>query len=339
MSDEPSVPTARLSEHDLIATYFAPLTEDEPGALGLLDDTACVSPDDGTDILVTADALVAGVHFFENDAPADIAHKVLAVNVSDIVAKGGKPQEYILTLCLPGNPEPAWLTSFSSGLGKAQRSFGCRLLGGDTVSTPGPLTLSVTLLGRVAKDGMVRRDGAKPGDLVYVSGNIGDAALGLALRSGDYPRRKWTLNKADRSLLISRYLRPTPRVALGGLLSRYASAAMDVSDGLAGDFEKLCMASAVSGQILVANIPFSIPATYVLREDPEVLTLLVSGGDDYEVLATVPADQAASFEADAKNLGIPVIPIGEIGVAGKRTGLYDSDGTRLALEQSAYEHF
>ena len=169
--------TDRPSEDDLIARYFAPIAG--AGGLGLRDDAARIAPPAGCEIVLTVDGLVAGVHFFADDPPAAIARKALRVNLSDLAAKGATPLGFLLTLVLPRDWKPDWLELFAKGLGEDAAAFACPLLGGDTVSTPGPLTLSITTLGSVPAGRMVPRDGARAGDALYVSGTIGDAALGL----------------------------------------------------------------------------------------------------------------------------------------------------------------
>ncbi len=324
-------------EHDLINRYFAPLCSPSEAApaFGLLDDTAILPPTKDHQLLVTTDALVAGVHFFADDPAHSIAHKALAVNVSDIVAKGGHPDSYVLTIALPKNIEPNWLQEFASGLGDAQSEYGCQLIGGDTVATSGPLMISITLLGKVTTGKMVRRKGARPGDVVFVSGTIGDAALGLLLRTNGELLAKTTLTSRQVEHLRERYLQPQPRVELAANVATYASAALDVSDGLVGDFSKLCAASHVGGTIEAARVPLSDAAISALAQEPDLLETILTGGDDYEVLAVVPAALAEKFEQEAVN----VMRIGLIGERQDSIKVLDADGQPLELAQSAYDHF
>ena len=324
-------------EHDLINRYFAPLCSksDAAPAFGLLDDTALLTPTKDQQLLVTTDALVAGVHFFHDDLPGSIAHKALAVNVSDIVAKGGHPDSYLLTIALPKNIEPKWLQEFAGGLGEAQSAFGCQLIGGDTVATSGPLMISITLLGKVSTGKMVRRKGARPGDMVFVSGTIGDAALGLLLRENGERIAKAALEEAHNAHLLERYLHPRPRIELAPAIKAYASAAMDISDGLVGDFGKLCAASNVGGIIESARVPLSDAASSTLAQQPDLLETILSGGDDYEVLLTSPADQADKFEQGAQN----VTRIGEITDQKEGIRILDADGRSLDMAHGAYDHF
>ncbi len=243
-------------EDSLIARYFRPIATD-PGAFNLDDDAAALKSS-GDDIVVTTDAIVEGVHFLPDDPPDTVARKALRVNLSDLAAKGAVPAGFVLTLALRHTDE-AWLKPFAAALGEDAAQFGCPLLGGDTVSTPGPLMVSITAFGRVPSGKMVHRSGARPGDRVLVTGTIGDAALGLAVLKGG--KVQAAVNDiAARDLLIGRYRVPQPRTALAAIVSEFASAAMDVSDGLAGDLAKLCGVSGVSAVIDVPSIPLSYAA-------------------------------------------------------------------------------
>src|SRR3954471_4464130 len=247
-------------EDSLIARYFKPIATD-PGAFALVDDAAVLQAQ-GADIVVTTDAIVEGVHFLPDDPPETIARKALRVNLSDVAAKGATPAGFLLTLALRA-VDDAWLKPFAAALGEDAKSYACPLLGGDTVSTPGPLTISVTAFGRVPVGKMVHRRGARPGDRVVVSGTIGDAALGLAILRGGKVHAAAN-DAAAREFLVGRYRVPQPRVALAALVREYASAAMDVSDGLAGDLAKLCGVSAVSAAIDLESIPLSEAASYLV---------------------------------------------------------------------------
>ena len=270
--------THRLTEDELIEKLFAPLAG--PAGLGLEDDVALLPA--GGESVATVDALVAGVHFFSDDPPGAIAKKALRVNLSDLAAKGAEPLGFLLALALPEDWTNDWLMAFAQGLGEDAGAFACPLLGGDTVKTPGPLTISITALGRV-RGRFVPRAGAKVGDGVFVSGTIGDAALGLRLRKE--PALAARLSPSARDFLLDRYLLPRTRLDLAGELRAGASAAMDVSDGLLGDLAKLARVSKVSSRIALADIPFSEAAREALALDPALLETLLSGGDDYEILA------------------------------------------------------
>ncbi len=327
-----------LTEEALIARYFVPLAKDFPGAYGLRDDAAVIEPAPGTDLVVTTDALVAGVHFFPHDTPADIAWKALAVNVSDLAAKGATPLAYSLALALPPPPSAEFLAGFAEGLGEAQARFGIALSGGDTcASKAGATMISITAFGTVPHAKARRRGGARAGDSLYVSGTIGDAALGLKLRRGDANAAAWPIDDAAREWLVRRYLRPEPRTALAPALLAHATAALDISDGLGIDCRRLCAASGVGAQVDVAAIPFAAAAR-PLVQTPELLRTAITGGDDYEILAAVRAGAEASFERDAASAGVPVTQIGKI-VEGDKPLFLRADGSPLQLDQAGFDHF
>src|ERR1700749_2250676 len=248
-------------EDSLIARYFKPLATDR-GAFGLNDDAAVLKAH-GDDVVVTTDAIVEGVHFLPDDPPATIARRALRVTLSDIAAKGAMPSGFVLTLALR-KAEEEWLKPFAHALGQDAIQFGCPLLGGDTVSTPGPLMISITAFGRVAAGKMVHRDGAKAGDLVVVTGTIGDAALGLNVLKHGKATAALADDAAAREMLVGRYRVPQPRTALAKAVRDHAHAAMDVSDGLAGYLAQVCAASGVSADIEAASIPLSVPAANLL---------------------------------------------------------------------------
>ena len=323
-------------EDDLIARHFKPLATD-PGALGLVDDAAILKAQ-GEDIVVTTDAVVAGVHFLPDDPPDTVARKALRVNLSDLAAKGATPAGFVLTLALQSADE-AWLAAFARGLGEDAAHYGCPLLGGDTVSTPGPLMISITAFGRVPAGKMVRRDGARPGDCVMVTGTIGDAALGLDLLRGGAVAAALADDGAAREVLIGRYRVPQPRNALAPALRDHASAAMDVSDGLAGDLAKLCAASDVSAVIDAPRLPMSAVATALLAAGVTDIAALVSGGDDYEVLCTVPDTHCESLAGAARGAGVALTPIGRIVAASGAPRFLDAQGRAIALSRLSYSHF
>jgi thiamine-monophosphate kinase len=328
-------------EDSLIARYFKPLATD-PGAFGLTDDAAVLKAL-GEDIVVTTDAIVEGVHFLPDDPPDTIAKKALRVNLSDLAAKGATPAGFVLTLALRKVDETkvdeAWLAAFARGLGEDTSAFNCPLLGGDTVSTPGPLMVSITAFGRVASGQMIHRSGAKPGDHVVVTGTIGDAALGLDILRKGRVAMALANDAVLRDMLVSRYRVPEPRNALASAIRAHAHAAMDVSDGLAGDLAKLCAASAVSAAIELAAIPLSKAASAALTVGAVGMAEIVSGGDDYEILCTVAPDVLKPFVQAANASGIAVNRIGTI-VAGKAAPKFlDAKGAELALTRTSFSHF
>jgi thiamine-monophosphate kinase len=323
----------RPSEDDLIARFFAPMAA--PEGLGLLDDAAVLTPPAGADLVVTTDAIVAGVHFFVDDPAGAVARKALRVNLSDLAAKGAAPLGFLLALALPGDWTADWLAAFAQGLGEDAAAYRCPLFGGDTVRTPGPLMVSITALGRVEKGRMVARTGVRPGDALYVSGAIGDAALGLKARAGSLP----FLAAEHRDFLVDRYLLPRPRLALAPILAEYAQGGMDVSDGFVGDLAKMLRVSGVSARVDLARLPLSAAARAAIAADPALFEIAATGGDDYEILAAVAPERAGAFEAAAAKAGVVVTQIGRA-LAGTRAPLFlGRDGAAVAFERGAFSHF
>ena len=333
MTDRESNPSG---EDSLIARYFKPLATD-PGAFNLVDDAAILKAV-GEDIVVTTDAIVEGVHFLSDDPPDAIARKALRVNLSDLAAKGTTPAGFVLTLALR-NADDAWLTSFARGLGKDAGLFGCPLLGGDTVSTPGPLMVSITAFGRVPSGKMVHRGGAKPGDRVVVTGTIGDAALGLDILKEGPVAAVLADDAAAKEMLIGRYRVPQPRNALASAVREHASAAMDVSDGLAGDLAKLCKASGMSAVIDAPSIPLSAPAGRLLARGAVGIGTIVSGGDDYEILCAIPENRFEAFAESAGIAGVAVTSIGTVIGGSTAPRFFDGEGREIALPRLSYSHF
>lgn len=323
-------------EDSLIARYFKPMATD-PGAFGLTDDAAVLKAH-GDDVVVTTDAIVEGVHFLPDDPPDTIARKALRVNLSDLAAKGAAPSGFVLTLALR-KAEEAWLKPFAHALGWDAIQFGCPLLGGDTVSTPGPLMISITAFGRVAAGRMVHRSGAKPGDLVVVTGTIGDAALGLNVLQRGAAAAALADDAAAREMLVGRYRMPQPRTALAKAVRDHAHAAMDVSDGLAGDLAKLCEASGVSATIEAAGIPLSAAASGLLARGIVGVEAVVSGGDDYEILCVIPPAGLEAFKQAAQTAGVAIAVIGKIVEGPSSPRWLDKQGKEIALPRLSYSHF
>jgi thiamine-monophosphate kinase len=320
-------------EDSLIARYFKPLARD-PGAFDLTDDAAILKST-GDELVITTDAIVEGVHFLANDPPDSIARKALRVNLSDLAAKGAAPAGFVLTLALRA-ADDAWLVPFARGLGEDALTFQCPLLGGDTVSTPGPLMISITAFGRVPQGRMVRRNGAKAGDRVVVSGTIGDAALGLDILKGGAVA---ALGGDEREMLIGRYRVPQPRVDLAQAVRDHASAAMDVSDGLAGDLARLCAASSVSAAIDAQSIPLSAAARSLLSRGAVGIESILSGGDDYEILCTIAENRFEAFEGAAGLAGVAVTSIGTVIAGASIPRFINAQGTEIALPRLSYSHF
>eukprot|EP01037_Dinobryon_pediforme_P013919 gene13919-14036_t len=328
-----------LSEDDLIARYFAPLAGE--GAFGLRDDAAQLSPPAGYDIVITKDMLVSGGHFFADDPPFDIARKLMRVNLSDLAAKGAQPWGFLLGLALPQGFSEEWLAGFAAGLAQDAREFGFQLLGGDTVK--GPSTLSLTALGLVPSNGMVRRFGAKAEDRLYVTGTIGDAALGLKIRLNRPEDQGWiaALSVQNREFLKDRYLLPRPRNVFGAAMQAYAHAGMDISDGFIGDLRKMMRVSGTSARVNLAQVPLSDAAKATIESAPHVLDIALTGGDDYELLASVPTQNIDSFEAAAQNCGLRLTCIGQVGSANvpEQALFIRQDGTAQIFAQGSFSHF
>lgn len=324
------------AEDSLIARYFKPLATD-PGAFALVDDAAVLSSS-GEDIVVTTDAVVEGVHYLATDPPDTIARKALRVNLSDLAAKGAAPAGFVLTLAVRSK-EDAWLRPFADALGEDAKTFACPLLGGDTVSTPGPQMISITAFGRVSKGRMIGRTGARPGDVILVTGTIGDAALGLDVLTGGAAATALASDPAAGDALISRYRIPQPRNVLAQAVRDHATAAMDVSDGLAGDLTKLCAASGVSATVNVASVPLSAAAAGLVARNAICVETLLAGGDDYEVLCTVPPAQSDTMIAAGRAVDLAVTAIGTIVAGHERPRFLDRQGQALALTRLSYSHF
>jgi thiamine-monophosphate kinase len=323
-------------EDRLIAKYFRPLVR-HPGALGLTDDAAMLTPPAGCDLILKIDGIIGGVHVFQDDPAELIARKALRVNLSDLAAKGAKPVGFLLSLALPDSISADWLAAFARGLGSDADNYACPLLGGDTDRTPGLLTVYIAAFGIVPQGTMVRRNGARPGDQILVTGSIGDAALGLRLRGDPKMAAHWGLDAPMRDYLTQRYLLPQPRNAIAEALRVYAHAAMDISDGLAGDLAKLARVSNVHAEIDVGRVPLSDAVKTALAAEPPLIDDILTGGDDYEVVCTVSPDKLDAFRATAAAAGVPVTDIGRVAEgAGVR---FNWDGRQLAFEHPSFSHF
>lgn len=324
---------ARLSEFGLISEFMAPLARSWPGAFNLRDDAAIIQPRPGWELVVTSDAMVEDVHFRAREGAGAVASKLLRVNLSDLAAKGARPLAYQLILGLPRMPQQAWLRAFCDGLWAAQQEFGCQLSGGDTVRVPGRLVVSVTMFGEVPEGLMLRRSGGRAGDDVYLSGTIGDAALGLATRLDGqrFPR-------AAKAHFLERLDFPTPRLALGQSLRGVASAAMDVSDGLAQDAGHLAKASGVGLEIDVAALPLSPPAAAALARAPQLLERILSGGDDYEILFAAPPEAARAVQFAGEVTGTTITRIGRLR-RGRGVVLRNGPGLAIKLRKGGFQHF
>jgi thiamine-monophosphate kinase len=312
------------AEFALIARHFRPLAG--PGALDLRDDAAVFAPPPGRDLVLTADAMVGGVHFLTSD-PADlVGRKLLRVNLSDLAAKGATPLGYLMTVSAPRDTPDAWFAGFAAGLAQDQKIYDVTLLGGDTTSTPGPVSLSLTIIGHVASGCAVHRWGAQPGHGIWVTGTIGDGALGLAVARGK-------LQDASGHLL-TRYRLPEPRIGLA--IAGIASAGMDVSDGLVQDLGHLCRACGLAAEIDATLVPLSLPAR---NAGPEWLPTCLTGGDDYELLLAIPPEREAAMQDAAQEAGIAVTCIGKFSSGPPQVSVRGPDGEAMAIRTGGWSHF
>lgn len=330
--------SAGSAEDRLIARHFAPLAS-HPGALALTDDAAFISPPADHDLVLQADAVIGGVHFFPDDPPEQVARKALRVNLSDLAAKGAQPLGFLLTLALPAGTDGEWLARLADGLKADAQAYGCPLFGGDSVRSLGTVMISIAAFGSLPVGTMVRRAGARPGDSVLVSGTIGDATLGLKLRQDATLAANWTLAAGAADQLVTRYLLPQPRTELAETVRRYAHAAMDVSDGLVGDLAKLCRVSGVSADVEIARIPLSGPARQAIATNIGLLEAALTGGDDYEIVFTAPPDRVAEIESSAASVGIPIAEIGRVTEGSDPPRFIGAGGQPLAFRATSFSHF
>jgi thiamine-monophosphate kinase len=324
----------RRGEFELIAKLFAPLARKEPGAFGLTDDAAALHPRPGCDVVITTDAIVAGVHFLPDDPPDAIARKALRVNLSDLAAKGARARAYLLTAAIPAGIDDAWLTAFAGGLRRDQERFAVTLVGGDTVAMPGPLTLNIVAIGEVEKGRMLRRAGAKVGEDVWVSGTIGDAGLGLRLLKGE----DLGVQGKPAQALVERFRLPEPRLALGQVLVGVAHASLDVSDGLVADLGHIATASGVGIEIEAADVPLSPAAAAVLGLGRTSVAELLTAGDDYEIAFTAPPACRARLTALGAKTKVRLTRIGRT-VKGRAVTVRDRDGASMPITRAGYTHF
>jgi thiamine-monophosphate kinase len=306
-----------MNEFDLIKNHFAPLAKDFSGSLNLTDDAAIITPPVGCDLVVTKDAMCEGVHFIGHEDAALIAQKLLRVNLSDLAAMGATPLAYLLSLQLPKNTTSDWIKRFANGLLRDQNTFSIHLAGGDTTSNLGPLSCSITAFGTVKTGNALKRSGAKIGDSIYVSGTLGDSALGL----------KCLLEKHSNPFLEDRYFLPQPRMELGTSLVGIASSAMDISDGLIQDVGHICTASNVGAIIHRELLPLSKAAASMVKNDPNLWEAIYAGGDDYELLFT--ASDPITING--------ITRIGEI-VSGADVLLKDYENI-IAVTRKGFAHF
>ena len=323
---------AKLGEFERIARFLAPLAA--PEGLKLLDDVAIIPGPPGEQYVLKTDAIVEGVHFLPDDPADQVAQKLLRVNLSDLAGKGATPVGYLLTTALPRERDEAWLERFAEGLARDQKEFGIGLLGGDSVAINGPVTLSVAALGKVRVGETVLRSGARTGHSVFVSGTLGDGALGLKVLRGELPK----LAAAHRDFLGNRYRLPRPRLQLGRRLVGIARAMMDISDGLVADLGHICATSGVGAVVDADRLPLSPAAHAAIAADASLRIAPLAGGDDYELLFTAPADASEAIAAIARETDVAVTAIGRI-EPGSSVRVVDAKGASIAVANGGYRHF
>lgn len=316
-----------MTEFDLIRRHFSRAT---PNALlGIGDDAALLRPSKDNVLAISSDMLVSGTHFFADTDPFLLGHKTLAVNLSDMAAMGALPRWATLAISLPEADDP-WLEQFSAGFFALAQQHGVELVGGDT--TRGPLNLCVTIIGEVPAQQALRRSGAQPGEEIWVSGSLGDAALALA-----HLHQRILLSESAFAACAKALHQPQPRVALGLALRNIASSAIDISDGLFADLGHILDASRVGAEIGLAALPVS-PAMQVYAATPTGTQCTLSGGDDYELCFTAPVLRHAEIIGIATRLSLRLTCIGKI-VAGCDCIVHDAAGNQLHLKNGGYEHF
>jgi len=315
------------SEFDLITRYF---TRPTPGAvLGVGDDCALLAPTPGMQLAISSDMLLEGRHFSPQDSPAGIGHKSLAVNLSDLAAMGATPRWATLSIALPGVDE-AWLQAFARGFFRMADAHGIELVGGDT--TRGALSIAITVIGEVPPGQALERNGARAGDEVWVSGQLGSAALALAYRQG-----RLFMEQIDAAKVLPALYLPQPRVALGIALRGIAHSAIDISDGLLADLGHILQASQLGATLEFARVPVAtVTQTYLAN--PVARECVLAGGDDYELCFTASADQHDTVLAAGAQAGVAVSCIGRI-TAQAGLQVLDAQGERMIIDKTGYDHF
>lgn len=325
---------AATSEFELIARYFAPLARGAPLAFGLTDDAAVLRPRLGRELVLTTDTIIQGVHFLPEDPARAVAQKLLRVNLSDLAAKGATPRVYLMNCSFPQDIGEDWIADFANGLAADQAEYNIVLVGGDTTATWGPMTLSVTAIGDVPRGTLMLRNGAKPGDGVWVSGNIGDAGLGLRILQGE----ELQLSTSLAAQCAERYRLPEPRLALGERLRGLAHACLDVSDGLVADLGHMCETSKVGAEIFADGVPLSLAARRALASGKAKVGELLTAGDDYELIFAVGAKDEAALGRVVARVGVKATKIGRI-VRGQTVIVRDAQGNAMEFARSGYTHF
>lgn len=328
-----------ISEEELIETYLLPLSQNDTAALSFRDDAACLSSADAKGLIISKDLVIEGVHFLKDDLPEHIAAKALAVNLSDLAGKAARPRGFFLGLALPKAPTPSWMSAFTSGLKSLIDRHACPLLGGDITRSNGGVIISITILGTPPPSGMVKRAGASAGDHLFVSGTLGDAALGLRLRQNPELADVWQLDPEACEYLKQRYTLPEPRLTLAPLLAEYATAAMDLSDGLVEDLKKFTTANSLGAVVNLGAVPLSPAAQTALKAAPELLDDLLSWGDDYELLLAVKPEMGGALIAANNQPEVKLHEIGHLHAGSGELQFLDANASNVKLKPGPYRHF
>ena len=322
----------RSGEFDWISTYLAPLAADN--SFGLIDDAALLDVPDGKSLIITQDAIAAGIHFLPDDPVDLIARKALRVNVSDIVAKGGRPNSYSLALGVPDTWRDADIALFAEGLATDQKQYELSLTGGDTYRSPDRLCVAVTMFSIIDRQAYKSRLGARAGDLIYVTGTIGDSAMGLKIVGGDL-----SVNSADQSFLSNACRLPDPPLTAADVVAQMATASMDISDGLMGDCRKLCAASKVGAVIHRDKVPVSDAVDRLLAHNEALWPSVLTGGDDYQILCTIVPDNATVFQQALAAQNVKITHIGAVKSSNIGAVILDIGGVEVSIGKDSYSHF
>ncbi len=308
------VKTDEIGEFDLISRLFEPLSRSHKGALGLQDDAAILPLREGDERIITTDCVISGVHFHPDDPPQSVAARALGVNVSDLAAMGATPEAYTMSIAIPHGTTTHWLEQYAGHLSQVQDSYHISLIGGDTVSTPGPLSITITAIGHVPVGSALKRSAAKPGDNIYVSGSIGDGALGLKVGPDVTHPDMAGISEASAKFLLNRFRYPQARIILGQALrqSGLIHGCCDISDGLIADLGHICKASGCHAEIDVDLVPLSQAVQSAVKHDPALLQTILTGGDDYELIFTVPVEHKHAIDALIHTTATPISRIGRM---------------------------
>lgn len=314
-------------EFDLIHQFFAPLSKNAPGARELLDDAATIAPSDGCELVVTMDTVVAGIHYLNDEKPANIVAKLMGSNLSDLAAMGARPKGFTLSCSWPKNIKTEDIQAFANAMNDWVRDYNFPLMGGDTVKTAGDAVFTLTAFGETPIGQAISRSGAQIGDQVFVTGTIGDGALGL-LAAQD---KLSMLTDDDQMYLADRYRVPQPRINMGQSLIGNATACIDISDGLIQDLGHISKTSNVRIELQIDAIPLSKATKRAIELTPELMTLVLSGGDDYEIAFTAPSMP--------ENADVPTTLIGQVIAGDPKVDVYTIDGRLVEIAKTGYNHF